>query len=156
MVKYELHLPIFSDQRRYRKRFCETFFPSEPEGLLCAFALIENKDNFNHIRTNFSKDILWPIGYKHSIQLRNSLHSPSVNIPCGYFSVWLPHHMYLRQVKLQIQSEHHIKLSFRYSVYSPLGSAVFQQHVVFLLQSNQAFGWSTEGAVYYFGPDLLA
>lgn len=58
--------------------------------------------------------------------------------------------MYLRQDKLQIQSEHHIKLSFRYSVYSPLG------RVDFLLQSNQASGWSTEGTVYYFGSDLLA
>ena len=132
VVKSEFHLPIFAHRRRYRKRFCETFFPNEPEGLLCAFALIENTDNLKHIRTNFSKDILWSVEYKHSIQLHNSLHSTSVDIPCAYFSIWPPHHLYLRQDKLRIQ----IKLSFRYSVYSPLGSAIFSNMWTFYFKAS--------------------
>lgn len=57
MIKSEIHLPIFAHWRRYRERFGETFFSNEPEGLLCSFALIENTENLNHIRADFSKNI---------------------------------------------------------------------------------------------------
>lgn len=154
VIKYEFHLPIFAHWWGYRKRFGETLFSNKPEGLLCAFTLIENMETFNHVVATFSKSIIWSVGYNHSFQLRNSLCSPIVTIFFTHFSIRLP---YPRQDEFQIQSEHHTELSVTHAFCVLITRQLhLWQHVDFLLQSEQTSAWSSEGPVYYFETDLLA
>lgn len=124
-------LTILAQWWGHGKWFCEAFLSNEPEGLFCAFALIENIENLKH--TINLKKSFWSIWYKHLVWLSNCLCFPFVTTPWSLPS-YVASLSYTPEAQAssischsrQMESEHHIKLPSKCFVYPLPCNSIFK------------------------------